>query len=172
MKILVDEYFLNQQRGEWLEQNDPQDGTDCVTPFDRYLYGQAAQHPDDAAVDAFAVAMKAKLARSREKGRHGWQTCSAQRLSAMLYEHLYKADPVDVANFSMMLHQNGQYIELPQEARREPATADTRLVELLGRAQVCLSLDDTEWALSDKEKLSLRDDIKAALDTTKESRHE
>lgn len=28
-------------RTEWLEANDPQDGTDCVTPFDRYLYGSA-----------------------------------------------------------------------------------------------------------------------------------
>lgn len=25
-------------RAEWLEANDPQDGTDCVTPFDEYLY--------------------------------------------------------------------------------------------------------------------------------------
>lgn len=25
-------------RAEWLDANDPQDGTDCVTPFDKYLY--------------------------------------------------------------------------------------------------------------------------------------
>lgn len=75
------------------------------------------QHPDDAAVDRFAAAMKAKLARSREKGRHGWQNCTAPHLSAMLYDHLYKADPLDVGNFAMMLHQNGQAIELPFEAR-------------------------------------------------------
>ena len=25
-------------REEWLAENDPQDGTDCVTPFDAYLY--------------------------------------------------------------------------------------------------------------------------------------
>lgn len=25
-------------RQEWLDQNDPSDGTDCVTPFDKYLY--------------------------------------------------------------------------------------------------------------------------------------
>lgn len=75
------------------------------------------QHPDDAAVDRFAAAMKAKLARSREKGRHGWQNCTAPHLSAMLYDHLYKADPLDVGNFAMMLHQNRQAIELPFEAR-------------------------------------------------------
>jgi hypothetical protein len=48
-----------------------------------------------------------------------------------LPDRLYKADPVDVANFSMMLNQNGQYIELPPEARREPAPADAALVEAL-----------------------------------------
>lgn len=26
-----------QWRREWLEENDPCDGTDCVTPFDEYL---------------------------------------------------------------------------------------------------------------------------------------
>lgn len=25
-------------REEWLDENDPEDGTDCVTPFDKYLY--------------------------------------------------------------------------------------------------------------------------------------
>ena len=25
-------------RNAWLEENDPQDGTDCITPFDSYLY--------------------------------------------------------------------------------------------------------------------------------------
>lgn len=79
---------------------------------------QSAQHPDDAAVDRFAAAMKSKLAKSREKGRHGWQTASAAHLSSLLYHHMYKADPLDVANLAMMLHQNGQSIELPYEARK------------------------------------------------------
>lgn len=79
----------------------------------------AQQHPDGEAVDRFAVAMKAKLAKSREKGRHGWQMGSAAYLSSLLYHHMYKGDPLDVANLAMMLHQNGQAIELPQEARRD-----------------------------------------------------
>jgi len=29
---------LNEWRAEWMDANDPQDGTDCVTPFDKYLY--------------------------------------------------------------------------------------------------------------------------------------
>lgn len=30
---------LKAWREEWLAENDPNDGTDCVTPFDHYLYG-------------------------------------------------------------------------------------------------------------------------------------
>lgn len=48
-KVVPDEYGqvsyipvsledIKQWREEWLEENDPQDGTDCVTPFDKYLY--------------------------------------------------------------------------------------------------------------------------------------
>lgn len=82
---------------------------------------QSAHHSDDVAVERFAAAMKAKLARCREKGRHGWQTASAAHLSSLLYHHMYKADPLDVANLAMMLHQNGQAIELPHEARKPVA---------------------------------------------------
>lgn len=77
----------------------------------------AAQHPDDAAVDAFASEMKAKLAAARAKGRGGWQDkndCPQQRLSDMLRAHVAKGDPRDVANFCMFLHQRGEAI-LPAE---------------------------------------------------------
>lgn len=76
------------------------------------------QHPDDDAVDRFAVAMKVKLAASREKGRHGWQNATGPHLSSLLHEHMFKGDPLDVGNLAMMLHQNGQAIELPHDARR------------------------------------------------------
>lgn len=72
-----------------------------------------AQHPDDAAVDAFAAAMKTKLAQKRAEGRGGWEDkaqCSQDRLSLMLRGHVAKGDPVDVANFAMMLHQRGERI--------------------------------------------------------------
>jgi hypothetical protein len=64
------------------------------------------QHPDDAAVDRFAAAMKAKLAKKREEGRGGWDDpaqCKVEDLARMLVDHLPKGDPVDVANFCMML---------------------------------------------------------------------
>lgn len=72
-----------------------------------------APHPDDAAVDCFAAAMKAKLKKKRQEGRGGWQSMTSEQLSALLHEHVRKGDPVDVANLAMMLHQNGQVIEPP-----------------------------------------------------------
>lgn len=60
-------------------------------------------HPDDSAVDAFAEAMKEKLAAARANGRDGWQSCSPDDLSHMLREHVEKGDPRDVANFCMFL---------------------------------------------------------------------
>lgn len=74
---------------------------------------EQAQHPDDVAVDAFAAAMKSKLARKRNEGRDGWQDktqCSQDRLSDLLRQHAGKGDPVDVANFCMMLYQRGELI--------------------------------------------------------------
>lgn len=71
------------------------------------------QHPDDAAVDRFAASMKAKLAKSRAKGRGGWEDktqCSAEYLSELLCGHVEKGDPVDVANFCMLLQQRGESI--------------------------------------------------------------
>lgn len=68
------------------------------------------QHPDDLAVDRFAAAMKAKLAKKRAEGRGGWddpQECHVVVLARMLLEHIRKGDPVDIANFAMMMHQRG-----------------------------------------------------------------
>lgn len=73
-------------------------------------------HPDDAAVDRFAAAMKAKLAKKRDEGRGGWENktqCSQELLSNLLREHVTKGDPLDVANLAMMLHQRGESIAQP-----------------------------------------------------------
>lgn len=37
-KVQVPRETLIHWREEWLAENDPKDGTDCVTPFDEYLY--------------------------------------------------------------------------------------------------------------------------------------
>lgn len=78
------------------------------------------QHPDNLAVDRFAERMKAKLAAAREKGRGGWddQTqCNADYLRQLLHEHIGKGDPVDVANFCMMLDH---YAALTTPAPEKP----------------------------------------------------
>lgn len=78
-------------------------------------------HPDDAAVDRFAAAMKEKLAAAREKGRGGWDDksdVSAEELSAMLIAHIWKGDPRDVANFCMFLHQRGEAITFSDNGSR------------------------------------------------------
>lgn len=67
-------------------------------------------HSDDLAVDRFAAALKAKLAKARGKGRSDWDNprrCSIEWLQVLLVQHLQKGDLVDVANFCMMLHQRG-----------------------------------------------------------------
>lgn len=58
---------------------------------------------DERAVDEFAAIMKAKLATARAKGRGGWPTAPVGELAASLVEHVSKGDPVDVANFCMMV---------------------------------------------------------------------
>lgn len=72
-----------------------------------------AQHQDDAAVDRFAIAMKAKMAAAREKGREGWDdpnACSVEFLADLLVGHVGKGNQgnfEDIANLAMMLHQRG-----------------------------------------------------------------
>jgi hypothetical protein len=71
---------------------------------------QIEQHPDDAAVDRFAAAMKAKLAEKRDEGRGGWDDpaqCSTGFLAWLLRGHVEKGDPLDVGNFAMMLWNRG-----------------------------------------------------------------
>ena len=64
-------------------------------------------HPDDVAVFRFAAVMQAKMKHAREvKGQREWDdpdTCSIEDLQQMLLHHVEKGDPVDIANFAMMI---------------------------------------------------------------------
>jgi hypothetical protein len=84
------------------------------------------QHPDDAAVDRFSAAMKAKLKDAREnKGRGGWDDpsrCSDDFLASALVRHAYKSNPgtyEDIANFCMMLHQRGVDPSIMRQANND-----------------------------------------------------
>lgn len=79
----------------------------------------AGVHPDDLAVNLFAAEMKAKLAKKRSEGYSGWQSAQSSHLSQLLRNHVEKGDPVDVANFAMMLHQNKQSIEKKQTSESD-----------------------------------------------------
>lgn len=84
---------------------------------------QAAQHPDDIAVDRFACAMKAKMAEGRNKGRYGWDdasVCDSTTLQMFLQQAVWKGDPVDVGNFAMMLFCRGE----PSTEAQQPTQED------------------------------------------------
>lgn len=90
-----------------------------------------AKHPDDAAVDRFAEAMKQKLSAARAKGRGGWDTpeCTQQRLSDMLREHVGKGDPRDVANFCMFLWCRGEAIAAAPQPAPAPLSDEREAFE-------------------------------------------
>ncbi len=68
-------------------------------------------HPDDRAVNAFADALKVKMAASRAKGRGGWDKpdeCAISLLAELLIDEVSaKGDPLDIGAYAMMLHQRG-----------------------------------------------------------------
>ncbi|TCL70599.1 hypothetical protein [Rhizobium sp. BK251] len=103
-------------------------------------------HPDDEAVDRFAAAMKAKLAKKRAEGRGGWENkdeCSAEFLSFLLREHVDKGDPVDVGNLAMMLQQRGERIS---PTPTDTATAG-RLEEAMRYAEnLAVAIHETHYS--------------------------
>lgn len=85
---------------------------------------------DEAGVDAFAHAMKLKLADARAKGRSGWNDsaeCTQERLSEMLRHHVEKGDPRDVANFCMFLYMRGEAIAAQSAMRVDEAMVERAL---------------------------------------------
>lgn len=74
-------------------------------------------HTDEIALVRFALCMRDKLALARERGRHGWETAPCEHLSELLREQVAKGDPLDVANFCMMLHQQGCRIAPEDDGR-------------------------------------------------------
>jgi len=110
--------FVDPQQVEWgFEKNNPR--WQKIGPVYRHPSPAVAPPADDIAVDRFAEAMKAKLAKKRDEGRGGWETCPGDMLSKMLIDHIAKGDPVDVANFCMMLHQNGARIRMPEQDQEQ-----------------------------------------------------
>src|ERR1700733_11147365 len=62
-------------------------------------------HEDDRFVIKFAIAMSEKLDKKRAEGYDGWRDeCTPEFLAKSFLKHISKGDPVDVANFCMMLN--------------------------------------------------------------------
>ena len=80
-------------------------------------------HPDDAMVEAAALAMREKLAAKRKEGRGGWEEMSMGALNSMLVNHIAKGDPVDVLNFAAMIHARGGKTSLKKLAPAQPGKA-------------------------------------------------
>ena len=135
-----------------------------------------APHPDDIAVDKFAAAMKAKLAKKREEGRGGWEDkdqCSIMSLAKLFHEHVKKEDPVDVANLAMMLyHRLGTIPALPTEAEKEAAylaakSGDLKDPELMNAREKLLDCSEEDHTQGHTERCKPKDVIAEAERMTK-----
>lgn len=87
------------------------DGT--YQPFTRKARAASDLKPlnyDHLAVSQFAIAMCDKLDAKRAEGRAGWDDptmCTIESLAQMLVGHITKGDPIDIANFAMMVWHRG-----------------------------------------------------------------
>jgi len=105
---------------------------------------QAKKHPDEAAVDRFAAAMKSKLAEKRRQGKSGWDDprCPTEHLAALLREHVVKGDPLDVGNFAMMLWcRGGSTNETQAEPKRPIIEVITEFDAIGNWCRVALTVD-------------------------------
>jgi len=67
---------------------------------------------DEATIDMFATAMKHKMRLSAATGRSGWQHVPEEDLWNGLHSHISKNDPVDIANYAMMIWASRSRVEL------------------------------------------------------------
>jgi hypothetical protein len=162
---------------DWCEERGPRDRGDAElngeptrteTPTGLL---SSAQHSDDLAVDQFAVAMKAKLAASRAKGRAGWRNPgdpTDAQLAQLMTQCMTKGNAgtfEDVANYCMFLHQRGaDPITLASAAFYTPTTNFQRNTLLAALKEVREALQhavkppraaitDTVWMLNRPETL-------------------
>lgn len=72
---------------------------------------RVTKHPDDEAVDRFSLAMHARMAECRARGKAGWEECVTDSLWTLLRESVEKGDTVDVGNYAMMIFNRGSLAE-------------------------------------------------------------
>jgi|SRR6478609_9223822 len=92
-------------------------------------------------IKQFSHAMEEKMGLAADKGRGGWsdkEFCSQDDLSRMLLDHVEKGDPIDVANFCMMLHQRGERISVAAHGDDWTSSEQTleRVAKAIARAHI------------------------------------
>lgn len=70
---------------------------------------------DAREIRRFSSLMTTKMARKAYEGAHGWPNIPVAHLWAMLREHVEKGDPIDIANFAMMIHHNAEVEALERQ---------------------------------------------------------
>lgn len=82
-------------------------------PMDTFI---RSAHTDAIAISKFAEAMATRMHQAAMKGHAGWddpERCTAAVLQLELRQAVAKGDPVDVANYAMMLHARGERCSMP-----------------------------------------------------------
>lgn len=96
----------------------------------KHLKLDSAANPDEMIINDFAACMKNKMNACSEAGQSGWGMCSNAALIELLNAAVAKGDPVDVANYAMMLHFKGgktsvspiEFTFAPKDSENETAS--------------------------------------------------
>jgi hypothetical protein len=115
------------------------------------------RHKDDIAVDEFANLMKAKLERKRKEGYGGWddgRLCTIDSLAQLLVKHVRKGDPVDIANFAMMIFRRGDTVGASIQHVAMQSQIDLQLQLAMAQAAA-----DQAWGICDAVAAALGDDL-------------
>jgi hypothetical protein len=93
---------------------------------------ELANHADETsklceAVNDFAHVMKVKLLRKMLQGQRGWdEPLNLENIEDGLRKHVTKSDPIDVANFAMMLWYI-RTVVIPAEQKKALSDSDKKI---------------------------------------------
>ena len=109
----------NEYPESWTAEGMNIDGSNCTNDEDLINVDplKVEAKTDDAAVDAFATKMKARLAEKRAEGRTGWSDPDKVSDSDLVFEMIDRLEAgsyIGVANFCMMLDHRGADAGLPK----------------------------------------------------------
>lgn len=98
--------FLSERVRQLEEERDAWRNASRINPNADDVTHLGSGMADTVGVIRFTQEMENKMGIKRAQGRGGWNNpayCSIEHLQALLRSHVEKGDPVDVANFAMMI---------------------------------------------------------------------